>query len=346
MAPSDRFPSRDQRRGPFPQPYPEQPSPSWITISEAERPVPIHHPYMADRMSSEYDLGSSRFHAPVRMFNAPVGPSLEAGEHENAPFYVPRSRTPPLDQYQYDSRIAPEGFRPRYLPPSRDDQGDRRDCWRFEGPSYDTQYPRVDLEYQDDGYNQNRVQRHLPRDRKPSAYPYSKQSRHRDASTEGQPPNVSRPRKYTPNNQPSHRRRAPSKGRHPSRESSVSNTSQHRRQPSHDEVMSPYPQSRRDGSPQSTHSYEMIHPSPQPLPLSPISNPSVAGRSWNAIPPPTNVESTNIPQAIVILSNMLQRQSVDQIIRNWKATGQGPNPYDYPQWEGWYYDPMSKPQGP
>lgn len=291
-------------------------------------------------MNPEQNLGSSRY-AHVRMFDAPVGPCTEAGEDPSAPFYVPRRHTPPSDQYQYDSRME-ELRGPIHVPPFGDDRDDRRH-WRSEVPQ-DIRGPGFDREYREDDSNLYSA-RHVPRDRKRSDYPYSKQQpRHRDHSRERYSPNVSKPRKHNSNAQPSHRRRASSKVRHNCLESSVSNISQHHRQPSHDDITPQYPHSRADMSPQS--SYPETFPSSPHLPISPISNPSVAGRSWNGTPPHAMKEDTNTPQALLILNHMLQRQSVEQIIRCWKATGQGPNPYEYPLWEGWYCDAGPRPLNP
>lgn len=339
MAPYERYPSRDQReRGPF-QAYQEEQRPSWITISETERPLPPVHgfePYPRNGMSPEYD------HVPVRMFDAPVGPSPEAGEPEDAPFYVPRNPPRP----HLDTRDGYEVCRPGYLSQHHDDREDRCDYWPSEAPLHDSRYSYTDRNNREaDNVSYNAAQRHAPRDRKPSAFPYSKNARYRDQSRDRQsPPSVSKSRKFNSTTQPSRQRPKESpKKRQPSRESSVSNTSQHRRQYSHDDTTSPFP---HPISPQFTHSNEMTFSSSQISPISPVSTPSLTSRSRNGTPPNTNMEGIYIPQAIVILNHMLQRQSLDQILRNWKATGQGPNPFDYPDWEGWCQAPLPRPLSP
>lgn len=343
MAPSEIYPAWDQRRPRDYRPYPEEANHTWVTISEVARPGIVQHgfnQYPGDKMDHEF--GSPRFDAPVRMFDGPIGPSPE--EDKNAPFYVPpRSRTPPQAPYQYDFQEFPRSSLPQYLPPYGDDRDDHRDRWRSEAPINESHHSYTDREYPKGERNPYSAQRHSPGDLKASNFPYPKQARHRDHSKERHaPPSASKSRRHN-SNVPSarHRRRTSSiTRRQSSRETSVSNTSQHHRQLSHDEPAHPRPLSRPDLSPPSSYSNERALSSPQSLPISPISTPSVAGRSWNGTPPHIKmVEDTTIPQAITILNQMLQRQSLEQILHHWKCTGQGPNPYEYPQWEGWSRDP-------
>lgn len=334
MTPSGSYSTTDYRRPG--QPSPEEGSPSWITISEPGRPLSVRRgleQYPDNRMNSKYAVGASRYDGSFRMFDGPIGPSPE--EDQNAPFYVPpRNRTPPSGYYQHEFRGFPEASHSHHP----DDQGDRR-FWSSDTAMNEDRRLYTDRESWEDERSSHSVQRNMPSGRRPSTFPYPKQSRQRDQSRERfTPPNVPKSRRNNTAHSSRHRRRAASITRkQSSREASVSNTSQLRRQFSHDEVAPPRPLSRPDLSPTFNHSYERAFSSPDSVPHSPISNPSVAGRSWNGTPP-HRMEDTSISQAISILNQMLQSHSRSQILRHWKTTGQGPNPYDYPQWEGWFRD--------
>jgi hypothetical protein len=334
MAPSQTYPTWDHRQpDAFIQP--------WVTIAEAGRPVIApreYEAYQEGRMIPESEYRPSRMDGPVRMFEGPIGPSPE--EDKDAPFFVGTSPT----CYQHDFRDRPGTSLPRHHPQYRDDS------WRFDVPLNGSHQSYSDREYPQDEHNLYSAQRHVPRDHKSSNFPYSKQIRNREHSRE-RPGLPSLPKSRRHNAHVSmgrHRHRASSIARRQSsRETSVSSTSQSHRQLSHDDTVQPRSPFRPELSPQSTYCHERSFSSPESLPRSPISTPSVAGRNWNGTPPDARPEEPYASRAIAVLNQMLQTKSLDQILYHWKSTGQGPNPYEYPQWKGWFKDlPTPRPLSP
>jgi hypothetical protein len=327
MVPSETNPTWDHEQyGPSHRLYPEMSSPAWVTISEGGRPGARpheHEPHVRYAMKSEYELGSSH---SVRMFVGPVGPSPE--EDRNAPFYVPSDRIPPLVRYEHGFHGVPDNSLSRCLPPYYKDQDDRRNGWGSEALMNGPQHSYTNREPLEEERSSYSVQRQSPRDRKIPTFPYPRKAQHRDHSKDRHTPaNTSRSRRQNPGSR--HHRRAGSATRHRnSREPSLPKTSQPRRE----DVGSPRPLSRTDLSSDSSHKRGFSSP-PRSLPLSPISTSSVAAGSWDGTPPR---EDTNMGHVASPLNQMLPRQISDETSYRWRSTGQGPNPYSYPQWEDWH----------